>query len=45
MAAGTVAAEQSGPFQLKLKPTDSVACRHSVVGRGESEHGELISSY
>ncbi len=31
--------------QLELEPTDGEACRHSLVGRGESEHGELISSY
>ncbi len=45
MVAGKVAAEWTGPSQLELKPTDGVACRHSVVGRGESEHSELISSY
>ncbi len=35
--AGKVAAEQTGPSQLELKPTDGVTCRHSVVVRGESE--------
>ncbi len=30
---------------LKLLWSDGVACRHSVVGRGESEHSELISSH
>ncbi len=30
---GKVAAEKTGLSQLKLEPTDSVACTHSVVGR------------
>ncbi len=33
-----VAAEITGPSQLELQSTDGVACRHSVVSRGESEH-------
>ncbi len=36
--AGKVAAESTGPSQLKLDPTDGVTCSDSVVGRGESEH-------
>ncbi len=38
--AGKATAESTGPSQLKLEPTDGVACRHFVVvvGRGESEH-------
>ncbi len=36
-SAGKVAAEQTDPSQFELKPTDCVACRHSVVDRGKSE--------
>ncbi len=43
MVSGKVAAEQTGPSQLELEPTDAVACRHSVVTRGESECEQLIS--
>ncbi len=28
----------TGPSQLELELTDSVTCRRSIVGRGESEH-------
>ncbi len=37
MVAGKVAAGQTSPSQLELELTDGVACRRSVVGRGESE--------
>ncbi len=37
MVAGKVAAELTGPSQLELEPTDCVACRHSVFGRGNSK--------
>ncbi len=39
MVPGKIAAEETGQLEL----TDDVACRHSVVGRGKSEHSELIS--
>ncbi len=38
MVAGKVEAESNGPSQLQLEPNDGVACKHSVVGRGGSEH-------
>ncbi len=30
-------AESTGLSQLELEPTDGIACRHAVVGRGQSE--------
>ncbi len=42
--AGKVAAEWTAPSQLELKPTDGVTCRHSVVGRGKSEHQVRIAN-
>ncbi len=44
MAAGIDEVKKRCPSQLELKPTDSVACRHSVVGRGESEHKAQTSN-